>query len=216
MSQQVNLILPGLRPSLDPLSLPIVTSVAAVIVVVLAGLVSWESVSGGKLKTEQIVKSAEIEALRQQIEVLGQGLSKRAVNPELAVDIDSVRTEVAQRQVAFEALASAEADRQGYAGIFHGFSTQAVSGVWLTGFVVDGEGVEIRGRLTDSATLPTYIAKLNESAVFAGKRFAALSMQGAPAAPETDALVKAATAARPRYTEFTLRSSLPSDEGVAR
>lgn len=215
MSQQINLILPDLQPRVDPLSLPVVASLAALIVLLVAGLASWESVATQRLKTRQSAQAAEIEAARQQTDMLTQALAKRTVRPELAAEIETARLGVLQRQEALDALTRAGAGGQGYAGVFHGFAMQTMAGVWLTGFSVHGEQVEIRGRLTDPASLPTYIASLNGAPVFAGRRFAALAMQGVaadPGAPSRNA-GEPARPPRPRYTEFTLRSSLPAAEG---
>lgn len=217
MSQQINLILPELQQRLDPLSLPVVCSLAAATVLAVAGLVAWESTATQRLKARLNAQTEEIEAVRQQLDGLAQALAKRPLRPELLTEIETARLAVAQRREALDALTRAGAGGPGHAGIFRGFAAQTMPGVWLTGFSLHGDQIEIRGRLSEPATLPSYIAGLNGNAAFAGRHFAALAMQGVAANPGTPAghAGELAKPARPRYTEFALRSNLPAAE-VAR
>ena len=114
--------------------------------------------------------------------------------------------------------------------MLRGFARQTAEGVWLTGFVLAGSEVEIRGRLSDAALLPHYIQRLNGEPIFKGRRFAALDMSEgslqpagaaatpatAPAAPAAAPGASAAPQSAPggrRFTEFVLHGRLPTPGG---
>jgi hypothetical protein len=82
---------------------------------------------------------------------------------------------------------------------------QTISGLWLTGFSIKGNDMEIRGRALQADLVPAYIQGLKRETVMQGKAFATLQM----ALPKAEATGKDVPAAAPRYVEFTLQSSEP-------
>jgi hypothetical protein len=88
----------------------------------------------------------------------------------------------------------------------------------LLGFGFADKDIDIRGRLTDPALLPTYISRLNDEPAFAGRRFAALDMNGFDPADEKrdDAPPSVKAKAPARYTEFALRTQLVAGQEKAR
>ncbi|MFZ5548866.1 MAG: PilN domain-containing protein [Pseudomonadota bacterium] len=66
----------------------------------------------------------------------------------------------------------------GYTNYFAALSRQSQASVWITGFsVAPNQGaIEIRGRMTDAAALPTYLQRLNQEASFKGRRFGRLQL----------------------------------------
>ena len=88
----------------------------------------------------------------------------------------------------------------GYTPYFSALSRQSQAAVWITGFSVAGNSgaIEIQGRMTDAAQLPTYLQRLNQEAAFKGRQFARLQLAPAEA-----------------LTEFTL-SGLATDMGAPR
>ncbi len=216
MSQQINLLLPELRPRFDWLALPVVAGaglVGLLAVVVLASMAAWR-LDG--LRAREGAVRGELAALQQQVQSLGQRLGERKGDALLDQLLEAARTGVAQRQQVLNIVAQGDLPTsQAYSGLFQGFSRQVVEGVWLTGFGFAEKNVEIRGRLTDPALLPTYIGRLNAEPAFAGRRFATLDMKAVdPAAEKREAAssvapVAAKAAAQPplpRYTEFVLRT----------
>ena len=102
-------------------------------------------------------------------------------------------------------------DTDGYAGYFKALARQSVAGLWLTGVTVSGGGrdIGIRGRTTDPATVPGYLARLTGEPLMQGKSFASLSISQPAPVSTTGADGKPATAPAP-YVEFSLQS-LPEE-----
>lgn len=215
MSQQINLLLPELRPRFDWLALPVVSSAALVglvLVVALASAAAWR-LDG--LKARENALRGELAMLQQQVQTLGQRLGARKGDTTLDLQLDAARTAVAQRQQVLTIVAQGDLPAShAYSGLFKGFSRQVVEGAWLTGFGFVEKNVEIRGRLSDPALLPVYIGRLNGEPAFAGRRFATLDMKSVDPAEERRAAAAAGAAGAaaslrpplPRYTEFVLRS----------
>lgn len=216
MSQQINLLLPELKPRFDWLALPVVAGaglLGLLAVVVLASAAAWRL---DALKAREGVLRGELATLQQQVQSLGQRLGERKGDALLDQQLESARTGVAQRQQVLTIVAEGDLPAsQAYSGLFQGFSRQVVEGAWLTGFGFAEKDIEIRGRLSDPALLPAYIGRLNGEPAFAGRRFATLDMKAVdPAVERRDAapgIPPAANApvrpALPRYTEFVLRTA---------
>lgn len=210
MSQQINLLLPELRPRFDWLALPVVAAAGAAGLLLIALLASAGVMRVNALKENETALRAQLTALQQQVQTLGQRLGARQGDTTLDQQLAAARLAVAQRQDVLNVVAQGDLpSSHAYSGLFEGFSRQVVEGAWLTGFVFAQKNIEIRGRLTDPALLPEYIGRLNAEPAFAGRRFAALDMKGvepAPASPETPAAPPARAAVLPRHTEFVLRT----------
>ncbi len=210
MSQQINLLLPELRPRFDWLALPVVAAAGAAGLLLIALLASAGVMRVNALKENETALRAQLAAVQQQVQTLGQRLGARQGDATLDQQLAAARLAVAQRQDVLNVVAQGDLpSSHAYSGLFEGFSRQVVEGAWLTGFVFAQKNIEIRGRLTDPALLPVYIGRLNAEPAFAGRRFAALDMKGvepAPASAETPAAPPARAAVLPRHTEFVLRT----------
>lgn len=213
MSQQINLLLPELRPRFDWLALPVVAMVAVAGLLVLLLLAEFQSVRGGQLKSQEADINGQLLNVQQQVQTLSQSLGARQPSATLPQEIAAMKTAVEQRQevLAFVGQASAGST---FSAMLEGFSRQSLEGVWLTGFGLAPKNIEIRGRLLDASLLPTYIERLNTDSAFQGRRFSALEMKGV--VPVVDArpgvqsasTAPATTLGRP-YTEFVLRTEVP-------
>lgn len=206
MSQQINLLLPELRPKRDWLAFPVVAVAALAGLALMAGAGIWGRFQVQAQTQRQAQADAELKTLQQQVQGLAQALAGRRPNAALQAEIDSLNESLRQREEALRVLEEGKVGVDGgYASLMRGFARQVMDGVWLTGFSTAGQDVEIRGRLGDPSLLPQYIRRLNGEATFQGRRFSALEMQdGAVGAPAT---VAGSTALPPRYTEFALRGN---------
>ena len=163
------------------------------------------------------------------MQALGQALAARRPNPALKEEVARLAEGLRQRNTALDAVESGRSgSREGSSGVLRGFARQTAEGVWLTGFVLAGSEVEIRGRLSDAALLPHYIQRLNGEPIFKGRRFAALDMSEGSLQPATPAPVAPAATPAPapsasavpqgapggrRFTEFVLHGKLPPPGG---
>lgn len=207
MSQQINLLLPELRPRFNWLSLPVVVSGALAGLVLVAGFALLGANAAVGLADRESALKSELTTLQQQSLLLGKALGERRGDPLLPKQIEQARLEVSQRRQVMDLLASGGVGAgQEFSGVFQGFSRQILGGVWLVGFAVAGAEIEIRGRLVDPALLPAYVGKLNGEAAFAGRRFSMLEMKGR-------VVVASDGAAGAPFTEFVLSTTptLPSE-----
>lgn len=219
MSQQINLLLPALRPRFDWLALPVVVGAALVGLLLLGVLAMFGSMQSGKLRVNETEIRNQVLAAQQQIQSLGQALGARQEDATLDRQISTARQAVTQRQEVLSLIAQGDVARgNAYSGLLMGFSRQIVDGVWLQGFGFAEKNIEMRGRLTDPALLPMYINRLNNEPAFAGRRFAALDMTTVEPGEEkrTDSAEVARPRAPARYTEFVLRTELPAGLEKAR
>jgi hypothetical protein len=214
MSQQINLILPELRRRFDWLGLPVVAGVAVAGLLAVLAAAQVQSLRIGRLQAEDAALNGQLLALQQQVQGLGQALGSRKPDATLPPQIELARMAIGQREEVLGYIERGDTRKKGggFAGMLQGFARQTVDGVWLVGFGLATDGIEIRGRLVDPALLPVYINRLNGDQAFAGRRFSALEMQGVtpvieatpPAADKNPAPVSK-VAGRP-YTEFALRT----------
>lgn len=217
MSQQVNLILPELRPRFDWLGLPVVLSVALLGLLGLVAAGVSTNQQAARLTAQEAQVKARLQLMQQQSKEMGVALGARTGDASLPERIEELRLAVEQRQEAVKALGQGgEPGDPGFADSMRGFSRQVLDGVWLTAFSLSGQQIEIRGRLTEPSLLPIYIRRLNGEAAFAGRRFEALDMKGE--LPQADGAGDGATGApavsRPSrpFTEFSLRSDAAAKE----
>lgn len=210
VSQQINLLLPELRPKHDWLAFPMVAGAAVAGVVLVAGFSAWGEYQTRALMAIQGQSEAEARSLQQQVQALGQTLAGRKPSATLQVEIDHLKDLLQQRDAALSVVESGKLNPgEGYASVMRGFARQVTEGVWLTGFSFSGGDAEIRGRLSDPAMLPQYIRRLNGEGAFQGRRFAALDMkEGSAAAISSVGAGLPGTANVPRYTEFALHGNL--------
>lgn len=216
MSQQINLLLPELRPRFDWLALPVVAGAALVALLLLLAVAQSQSMRVAQLKAEEATLNGQLLNLQQQVQALGQVLINRKPNAALLPELDLAKSGVAQRQEVLDFIGRRDKNQGGgFLNILQGFSRQTLDGVWLVAFGLSPDGVEIQGRLLDPALLPVYISRLNADPAFAGRRFAALEMKGVDSVaekPEANRTVAAKPVGK-RYTEFALRTeSAPPPE----
>lgn len=219
MSQQINLLLPALRPRFDWLALPVVVGAALVGLVLLGVLAALGAMQVDKLRASEAEIKSQVLAAQQQIQSLGQALGARQGDATLDRQITTARLAVTQRQEVLSLIAQGDvAQGNAYSGLLQGFSRQTIDGVWLLGFGFVEKDIEMRGRLIDPALLPAYINRLNNEPAFAGRRFAALDMNGVEPGDEKrmDSPEAAKSRAPTRYTEFVLRTALIAGQEKAR
>jgi hypothetical protein len=219
MSQQINLLLPALRPRFDWLALPVVAAAALAGLVLISLLAVFGVTQAANLKAREAEIRSQLAAVQQQVQALGQSLAARKGDSGLDARIEAARLALTQRQEVLAVIERGDVTQgNAYSGLLQGFSRQTVDGVWLFGFAFADKEIEIRGRLLDPALLPTYINKLNDEPAFAGRRFAALDMKSFdPADAKRDDPAAAAKAkVSVRYTEFALRTELQAGQEKAR
>lgn len=113
----------------------------------------------------------------------------------------------AQRELINTLKSGAIGNTSGYSEYMRAFARQTIGGLWLTGFNITGDAVQMSmsGGALNPELVPGYIKRLSQEKVMRGKEFAALQMQQ----HKYDA---GKPAGRP-YLEFSLQSV---EAGVAK
>lgn len=108
---------------------------------------------------------------------------------------------VAQRELIDTLKSGAIGNTSGYSEYMRAFARQSMSGLWLTGFDIVGDAVQMsmRGGALNPEQVPGYIQRLNREKIMRGKEFAALQMQ--------QHKFEAGKPAGLPYLEFTLQSA---------
>lgn len=108
---------------------------------------------------------------------------------------------IAQREIINALKSGVIGNTRGYSEYMQAFAKQAIAGLWLTGFSIDGDATQmsISGAALNPELVPSYIQRLNHEKVMRGKTFASLQMQ----LPK----VEAGKSEPVKYLEFVLQSA---------
>ena len=198
MSRQINLINPAL---IEKKKLFSSTHLQWTLGMVLAALLVFYATSEYRVRVlaRQAREAAALEAKREaQLASLSEGFKPRQKSEALAGEIAKLEAQIRDRNAAMAILQGGGLDNsQSFSGYMTAFARQIVSGLWLTGFSISGDGKDmvVEGKTLRPDLVPLYISHLNNETVMHGVTFASLEMQ----VPRN---VRAAN-----YLEFTLRSS---------
>ena len=210
MSQNINLISPAFRKQRQLLTLATVVQCLGITLVALFGYQFYLQQKVNGLATELASAEGLLKSQRSHLERL-KG-KPGAAKPDAQIDADIARyeNELKLARESVEALkGGAFGNQRGFAEYLRAFSRQSVNGLWLTGFTIAGSGeLEIRGRVLSPDLVPSYIQRLNQEKVLAGRSFARLEMSRPKAEPVADKGKDAKKAARfPRFLEFSLATT---------
>ena len=214
MSQNINLLTPAF---LKPRRLLTLALVAQCLGITLAALFGYHYY----LQQQVSGLAAELAVAEKLLRTQGGFVDKLKNKPVPPVTEAQLDAEIAQLEAEFKlASESVEAfkggafgSQQGFAEYLRAFSRQSIGGLWLTGFNIGGGELEIRGRVLSPELLPSYIQRLNQERVLAGRSFARLEMSRPRLEPVADKDKGAGKAARaPRFLEFSLATETAGPE----
>jgi len=210
MSQNINLFSPAFRKQRELLTLVTVAQCLGITLVALFGYHYYLQQHVNGLAAE--LKSAEslLKSHQSHIERLRGKPGAARPDAQLDADIARYENELKLARESVEALkGGAFGNQRGFAEYLRAFSRQSVNGLWLTGFSIAGSGeLEIRGRVLSPDLLPSYIQRLNQEKVLAGRSFARLEMSRPKAEPVASKDKDAKKAVRvPRFLEFSLATT---------
>lgn len=222
MSQQINLYDPSLLRKRELLTATNLAAAAAVLLLAMGGWGAAVRMQLGEVEAESQQLAGAVKGMQEQSVALGRLIAGAKPDPRLEAELVQSRERLRVRGDVLEALKKGVgADSPSFAEYLRGFARQApTGGLWLTGLRIGGGGasMEIRGRMTDPALLPEYIARLNGEAAFRGRAFAALKIdQGkaeASAGTAPGGKADAAPAAAP-FLEFALMPEAAKDSKLA-
>lgn len=202
MSQQINLFNPQLLRQKKYFSVR--TMLQALALIMLGSVIFYAyALYQVQLLTAQSEDSNKRYAAAQaRLERYSAEFSPQQAKQLLEDELKKAEAEVVlQRELINTLKSGALGNTTGYSEYMRAFARQATSGLWLTGFDISGDAVQmsIHGGALHPELVPVYIKRLGQEKFMRGKEFAALQMQqhkyeeGKPAGPA--------------YLEFTLQSA---------
>jgi Tfp pilus assembly protein PilN len=219
MSQQINLYNPLFLKQRKYFSATTMFQALGLIAAGSAMLYAYAVFQGRELQRLSAEMDQQLKSRRDQMMSMGGGPSPQGRSKLLEDEIARLEARLRQRE---DLLANMHV---GIAGPSAGFSPyltalarQTTDGVWLTGVIISGSSVVIKGRALDADRVPAYIRALNREAIISGRQILELALAsreevgpallpGAPAAPQLK------PAAPSRYVEFSM--SLSPRRGAA-
>lgn len=213
MSQQINLYNPAFEPQKNYATTPAVvgvvlaTALALTVFIVLAKLQLAESTA-----LAQRVK-LQLDAREAAKAAATTAFVAPRKSEALQNELEQARSTLANLQKVAGILDQGQASGvRGYSPYLRALARRTSDGLWLTGVQIQGNGdsIGLQGRALKAALLPPYLAGLSGEAVLRGKKFAQLDLHEPVASASAGAAstASAASAALPRFVEFSLQSSL--------
>lgn len=200
MSQQINLYNPIFLKQKKYFSLLAMLQ-ALILIAVGSGVFYGYAVYQVKSLTKQSDETSKRYAAEQaKLERYAAEFSPQQSSQLLENELKQVEAREAAQQEIIDTLKNGViGNTAGYSEYMRAFARQTVSGLWLTGFSITGDGAQMSmsGAALSPELAPAYIRRLSQEKIMRGKSFAALHMQRP----------KAANGQAARYVEFTLQSS---------
>ncbi|MDO8311372.1 MAG: fimbrial assembly protein, partial [Sideroxyarcus sp.] len=185
MSQQINLFNPIFLKQKKYFS--VVTMLQALGLIVLGSIVffgyAWYQVDQLAKQTQEMTKRYESE--QKRLVNYANEFSPQRSSQLLNEELTALEAQAATQNNLLGTLKSgAIGNTQGYSEYLRAFARQSVSGLWLTGFDINGDGTQmsLQGAVTNPQLLPAYIQRMNKESVMRGKSFSALQMKQPKAA----------------------------------
>jgi hypothetical protein len=209
MSQQINLLNQALLKKKDYFSTLAMLQGMGMIIV---GAVFFYVFAASQVT--KLEKQSEETSNRYAAEQLRLANFAREFSPEKndqmqQDELKKLEAETASQKEIVETLKSgAIGNIEGYSEYMRAFARQVVSGLWLNGFDIVGDGAQISlsGGVVNPQLVPSYVQRLNREKVMRGKTFASLQMKQ-PKAVANKAQVNT-------YLEFSMQSVEP--QGAAK
>jgi hypothetical protein len=215
MAQQINLFNPVfLRQKKHFSAVTLLQALGLVVagVLVFYGYAVHESRAQARVAAEA---SRQLAAQSQQVAALTREFSPQGRSRLLQEELARVNARLKQREDMLALLQTGGlGNTEGFARYLTALARQSIGGVWLTGFSVSGDEVELNltGRVLQADLVPAYLRALNREEVMRGRRITELRLtarEERDAGSSVTGASPAATAKPPaaapmRYVEFNL------------
>lgn len=215
MSQQINLFKEIKRSGKDLSALNLVQAMGLILFCSILYLV-YAAYQSGQLEQQLAEVNKSIAAEQNRFAGLSADFSRQRSGLTIEQELKKIEAEaLAQREIINALKSGVIGNTKGYSVYMQAFARQTISGLWLSGFRIDGDATQmsISGSVLSPELVPAYIMRLNNESVMRGKSFASLEMQlpkieiNKQETGKTDAN-KFAT---PQYLEFILQSVMASE-----
>lgn len=202
MSQQINLFNPVFLKQKKYFSMLAMLQ-ALVLIMLGSGLFYGYAVHQVKLLAKQSEETSKRYASEQlRFANFSNDFSPQKSNQILQDELKQLESEsVRQKEILDTLKTGVVGNTEGYSEYMRAFARQTLSGLWLTGFLIEGDGAQmsLNGAALSPQLVPTYIQRLSKEKVMKGKTFSSMQMQQ-PKAPAIQPSAKS-------YIEFSMQSS---------
>jgi hypothetical protein len=208
MSQQINLFNPIFLKQRKYFSVLAMLQALALIVVGSVAFYGYAVYQVDLLGKQSIETSKRYAAEQQRFVNFSNEFSPQKSTLMLQNELKQIEAEAAAQKEVLDTLKTGViGNTEGFSEYMRAFARQAVSGLWLNGFEIDGDGTQmsLRGGVLSPQLVPSYIQRLNKEQIMRGKTFSSLQMQ----LPK----VAAAQPTAKGYVEFSIKSVVET-EGV--
>jgi Fimbrial assembly protein (PilN) len=217
VSQQINLFIEIKRSKNDLSALNMLQGLGLIIFCAFL-FYAYSAYQVSQLEQQLGAATKSIAAEQNRLAVLTADFARQRSGLTIEQELKKVEAEaLAQREIVNALKSGVIGNISGYSEYMRAFARQTLSGLWLSGFSIDGDATQmsISGAALSPELVPAYIMRLNNETVMRGKTFASLQMQlpkpeaNKPVSGKTEAnKTKAAT---PQYLEFNLQSVMTSE-----
>jgi hypothetical protein len=158
------------------------------------------------LKQQLEAGNANIASEQAKLDSLNADFSSKRSGLTYEQELKNLEAELsAQREIINALKSGVIGNTQGYSVYMQAFARQIVSGLWLTGFSIEGDAkqMSLSGGVLSPDLVPGYILRLNKEQVMRGKIFTSLHMQLTK--------VEEGKPATTKYVEFNLQSAVAEE-----
>ncbi len=210
MRQNINLFNPLFQRQESLLTTPVILLSALVVLSLSLGFSEWVRFQTNQLKQKDTLEMAKMSQVQQKVDQL-RGLSNDKSKTQIyEAQLKEVESALNNHARINEILRGSDfGNTQGYSAYLVAFAKQIPEGVWLTGFSLEGSGMEISltGRTLVPESLPLFVSHLKHEKIMQGKTFSKLEMQRPKVSEQKSASVQGKTEkAEAPYLEFELHS----------
>jgi hypothetical protein len=202
MSQQINLFNPIFLKQKKHFSARTMLQGFGLIAAAVVAVYALQVYQLSALRTQERTMRAQAQQSTQQLLAASGTKSTKALEDEIKraeLDLKDLQT------LAGAVQSEVATGNEGFSRYLAAFARQPVNGLWLTGFTVAGDDLEVRGRALRAELLPVFIRRLSREDVLKGRGFSEVSVAAGSEPVKPGAAQAAATAEPPRrFVEFSL------------
>lgn len=173
MNQQVDLLVPELRPKREHLTLRQLLAAWGGFAALLLVISSWEGIGAWQLAGEQAVMQAQWETLSSANEALRASVRSTA-EPELVRQVEELRQRFENQALMVNAVEDYEqASDGGFSRYMRDLAARHVSGMALSHIELHDGGahIQLSGETMTPVNVPVFLKRLSEGESFRGHRF---------------------------------------------
>lgn len=206
MSQQINLFNPIFLKQKKHFSARTMLQGLGMVAGAVAAVYALQLYQLEALRTQERNMQLQAQQATQQLVTAGGGAPGSGAAKALEDELNRTESELKNLQdLAGAVQAEVAGGNEGFSRYLAAFARQPVSGLWLTGFTVAGDDLEVRGRALRAELLPVFIRRLAREDVLKGRGFSEVTVAARAAPAKAGPVPGSGAADAPqRFVEFSL------------